>query len=129
MGYYRPVSILSIISKVLENVIYEQVDEYLTKSEFLLNYQSGFRRKFSTETCRLHMTDYNIDKGNLAGMVLLTFRKHLKQLIMLLMKLEALDLTASAVNWCSSYLSDRHQLVDVSGTFSSQAIVICGVPQ
>ena len=47
----------------------------------------------------------------------------------LLTKLKAIGLSGSAVNWFSSYLSDRQQLVDVSGTFSSEAKIECGVPQ
>ena len=133
-GKYRPVNILSIISKILEKVICKQVEKYLTESDLLFNYQSGFRRKFSTETCLLHLTDYirfNMDKGNLVGMVLLDLQKAFDTVNddILLMKLEALGLTESAVTWFSSYLSDRHQLVDVSGTFSAEASITCGVPQ
>ena len=47
----------------------------------------------------------------------------------LLMKLEALGLSQDIIRWFHSYLSDRQQLVDVSGTFSSCAGIRCGVPQ
>ena len=47
----------------------------------------------------------------------------------LLMKLEALDLNQDVVRWFRSYLSDRQQLVDVSGTLSSCAEIKCSVPQ
>ena len=45
------------------------------------------------------------------------------------MKLKALGLNIPTVIWFSSYLSDRHQLVDLSGTLSSKANISCGVPQ
>ena len=47
----------------------------------------------------------------------------------LLMKLESLGLSSDANRWFRSYTSDRQQLVDVSGTFSSQANISCGVSQ
>ena len=45
----------------------------------------------------------------------------------LLMKLEALGLNQDVIRWFRSYLSDRQQLVDVSGTLSSCAEIKCGV--
>ena len=47
----------------------------------------------------------------------------------LLMKLKALGLSPDVSRWFQSYLSDRQQLVDVSGTLSSHANISCGVPQ
>ena len=45
------------------------------------------------------------------------------------MKMEALGLGQDVVRWFHSYLSDRRQLVDVSGVLSSSAAISCGVPQ
>ena len=47
----------------------------------------------------------------------------------LLMKLKAIGLSDMAVKWFRSYLSDRHQLVDVSGKYSTKSKISCGVPQ
>lgn len=47
----------------------------------------------------------------------------------LLMNLEALGLSQDIIRWFHSYLSDRQQLVDVSGTSSSCVGIRCGVPQ
>jgi len=46
-----------------------------------------------------------------------------------IMKLSSSGLGKDIVRWFSSYLSDRQQIVDISGTFSSTATVTCGVPQ
>ena len=46
-----------------------------------------------------------------------------------MIKLEALGLSQDVIRWFRSYLSDRQQLVDVSGTFSSSAEIRCSVPQ
>ena len=45
------------------------------------------------------------------------------------MKLEAIGLNQDAVRWFRSYLTDRQQLVDVSGPLSSSAEIKCGIPQ
>ena len=73
-GNYRPVSILNIVSKVLERVIYDQFEGYLLQNKLLFEYQSGFRRGFSTDTCLTHLLDhirFQMDKSNLTEMVLL----------------------------------------------------------
>ena len=118
VGNYRPVSILSIISKIFERVIYDQVVDYLDDKKLLYSFQSGLRRGFSTETCLIHLSDYirfNMDKGNLIGMVLLDLQKAFDTVDhgILLMKLEAIGLHVDAIRWFRSYLSDRNQLDDV----------------
>ena len=78
VGNYRPVSILSIISKVFERVVYDQIQTYLDERKLLYNFQSGFRPRFSTDTCLIHFTDFikfQMDKGYLVGMVLLDLQK------------------------------------------------------
>ena len=50
VGNYRPVSILTIISKVFERVVYDQVESYLDQKKLLYKYQSGFRSRYSTDT-------------------------------------------------------------------------------
>ena len=50
MNNYRPVSNLSFISKVIEKVVFNQLNDFLNESGSLDNFQSGFRRHHSTET-------------------------------------------------------------------------------
>ena len=66
-GNYRPVSILCIISKILERAVYVQIEDYLNKNELLYANQSGFRKSNSTDTCLIVLTDNisaNIGNGN-----------------------------------------------------------------
>ena len=58
VGNYRPVSILSVISKVLEKVILDQVQEYLSCNNLLYDFQSGFRQGFSIDTALINLSDY-----------------------------------------------------------------------
>ena len=134
VGNYRPVSILSVVSKVLERVIYDQLDQYLSQNSILYEFQSGFRQGFSTDTCLIHLTDYirfQMDKGQLVGMVLLDLQKAFDTVNhpILLMKLKAIGLSESSIRWFTSYLSDRRQTVDLSGSFSPMSRISCGVPQ
>ena len=78
MGNYRPVSILSCMSKIMEKCVYIQIEKYLDEKQLLYQYQSGFRPGFSTETCLIYLTDYiktEISKGNYVGMLLLDVQK------------------------------------------------------
>jgi hypothetical protein len=134
VGNYRPVSILCVISKILERVIYDQLEVYLSKNNILYEYQSGFRPGFSTDTCLIHLTDYirfQMDKGHFVGMVLLDLQKAFDTVnhSILLMKLKCIGLSDPSIRWFTSYLSERRQLVEVSGTMSSAASITCGVPQ
>ena len=57
-GNYRPVSILSCLSKVLERVVYNQLEEYLKTKNLIYNLQSGFRPGFSTDSTLTFLTDF-----------------------------------------------------------------------
>ena len=74
---------------------------------------------------------FEMDKGIFVGMILLDLQKAFDTVdhSILSLKLQALGLNELAVRWISSFLSRRHQLVDISGTFSTQGNITCGVPQ
>ena len=134
VGNYRPVSILSIVSKIYERVVYDQDESYFKVNKLLYKFQSGFRSGYSTDTCLIHLTDFirtEMDKGHVIGMILLDLQKAFDTVdhSILLMKLRAAGLGDDILRWFQSYLSDRHQLVDVSGTHSATAPITCGVPQ
>ena len=48
---YRPISLLPLISKIIEKVIHDQMQKYLDDYNFLYRYQSGFRKSYSTDSC------------------------------------------------------------------------------
>jgi uncharacterized membrane-anchored protein YitT (DUF2179 family) len=55
--HYRPNSILPIVAKISERIVYNQLYNYLTKHNILSKNQSGFRTKHSTVTSLLHATN------------------------------------------------------------------------
>ena len=131
---YRPISILSSISKILERLIHDQLYEYLTKNNLLSEYQSGFRRFHSTTTSLLDATNEwlaNMDEGKLNSVVFLDLSKAFDTVdhAILLSKLTKYGLNEEAVRWFKSYLSDRRQRCLVNGHLSSSRLIKCGVPQ
>ena len=57
---YRPVSLLPLVSKVIEKVIHNQTELFLSKNKILYKYQSGFRKSFSSNSSCLTNADMKI---------------------------------------------------------------------
>ena len=69
---------LPSISKIIERVIYDQPNAFLSDEDILYNYQSGFRGNHSTNLCLSFLTDKilkGFDKGLLTGMILIDLQK------------------------------------------------------
>ena len=54
---YRPISLLPILSRNIEKIIYDQTQEFLSKNKILYRFQSGFQKDYSTNSCLGHLTD------------------------------------------------------------------------
>ena len=75
---YRPISLLPLISKVIEQSIQNQTQDYLQKNVLLYSYQSGFRAPNSTDTCLPQLTDMILngaENGNYTGMISIDLQK------------------------------------------------------
>ena len=132
IGNYRPVSILCIISKILEKSVYNQLESYLVTNNLLYQFQSGFRSAFSTDTCLVHLFDHikkNTSKGLFTGMIMIDLQKAFDTVDhqILCKKLEILGV--KNVKWFQSYLTGRKQLVNINGRESDYLDIKCGVPQ
>lgn len=131
---YRPISLLPIISKVLERIIYSRVVDHLVSNCPLAANQWGFMPGKSTTSALLSAT-YDwftmLEDGNEVGAVFFDLTKafdsvpHRK----LLGKLQELGLNAYIVNWISDYLTNRTQSVVLNGVSSTTLPVLSGVPQ
>ena len=133
-GNYRPISILSVISKIFERVVHSQLNEYLNDNRLIYEFQSGFKNNFSTNTCLINLYDYIRefhDKGNCVGMLLIDLQKAFDTVNhdILFSKLRSIGSDTRTVEWFRSYLTERTQVTDINGTISSETIITCGVPQ
>ena len=128
---YRPVSILSTLSKILERAVHIQLEIYLKENDLFYKFQSGFRTSFLTDTSLTYLTDY-IRHGIYNGLyTMIDLQKDFDTVNHSLLsdKLQALGLNNVSVSWFDSYLTNRTQKGDINGTFSKLRMVPCGVPQ
>ena len=131
---YRPISVLSTIARIFEKIIYEQFYDYLNRKNILDPRQSGFRSFHSTVTALLDLTNqwcFNIDRGLINGVLFLDLKKTFDTVDrnLLLIKLEYVGVRGQTLEWFKSYLSNRSQVVFISGVLSEHEQIKCGVPQ
>ena len=82
----RPISLLSIFSKILEKVVYIQIEKYLLKNKLFPEHQAGFRAGYSTSTVLTNISDdvlRDLDSKLVAILVFLDYSRPLTQLIIL----------------------------------------------
>ena len=112
---YRPISVLPILSKILEKHVASSLPVFLSKNNLLYELQSAFRSGHSTETALIRLTDQilkNMDNDKVTGLVFIDFRKAFDVIDdeLLLKKLFIYGATPSSVAWFKSYLSERKQI-------------------
>ena len=134
LNNYRPISIVPIVAKVFERIIYDQVYGYLTENNLISSQQSGFRSLHSTVTALLEATNnwaFNIDKGSVNAVVFLDLKKAFDTVdhTILLSKLFEYGIRGVAYEWFRSYLDNRNQQCFVNGSLSNSQILTCGIPQ
>ena len=81
LSNYRSISLLPMISKIIEKVVHDQTNEFLSANKILYNYQSGFRTNYSTNQCLSLLTDKILKnfESLLAGMILINLQKAFEQ--------------------------------------------------
>ena len=121
---YIPISVPSIISKIFERAVFNQLKTILTGHKQLYIFH---------DTCVIHLTDYSkqeCDNGNYTGMVLLDLQKGFDTLVhaILLKKLSCVGVNELSICWFRSYLTGRVQVTDIDGTMYVAKGITCGVP-
>ena len=130
---YRPISLLPILSKIIERIIHDQTLEPLSKNKILCRFQYGFRKNYSTNTCLRHLTDKittGFEKGLFTGMVLIELQKAFDTIDheILIKKMKYLGFSKNVIAWFRSYLSERKFKIHINTSYSSPSNLICGVP-
>ena len=133
-GNYRPVSLTSVVCKVLESIVRERVMGHLTANNLLSGCQHGFVSGRSCTTNLLSTLEtwtLMIDEGSSVDAIYLDFAKAFDSVPheRLLKKVEALGIEGDTLQWIRDFLVGRRQRVSVNGSVSDWAAVKSGVPQ
>ena len=131
---YRPISLLSNMSKVLEKIVFKRLYEYLTENRLLTEKNSGFKKKDSTTNQLLkivHQIYQDINDGKDTCMVFLDVSKAFDKAWHkgLFFKLRKMGICGNLLNWIKDYMSGRHQKVVLNGVESNVCYLEAGVPQ
>ena len=131
---YRPISILPILSKLLERHVANYLFEFLTNHDLLATRQSGFRPKHSCETAMHLMVDEWVShmfQSEIVGVLYIDFCKafDLVDHSLLLEKMKIYKFNEDSLAWFASYLSGRKQCVKVNKSMSDEQPITEGVPQ
>ena len=131
---YRPVSLTSVICKLLERLIKDHMVDFLIKHKLLNSSQHGFLKARSCLTnmlCFLEEITKWIDVGSPVDIIYLDFQKAFDKVPhqRLLLKLKAHGIGDSITDWIEQWLTDRRQRVVVDGEVSNWKSVLSGVPQ
>ena len=131
---YRPISLLSNISKILEKVVHKRLLSFLTRCGILYNSQYGFRPNCSTIDAITEFTANVIpalDNNDKCLSVFLDLSKTFDTINheILLMKLKRYGIRGVALKWFRSYLNQIMQYVSFKGVHSKTRMVEYGVPQ
>ena len=135
---YRPVSLTSIVGKILERIIGSKIMDHLEGNDLLCIEQHGFRkgRSCATQLLEVHVLEHwtrDLDESHTCSFdcIYLNFKKAFDSVPhqRLIMKLYSFGIRGNILNWIGDYLSERTQRVSVNGHLSCQSRVISGIPQ
>ncbi|MCG7875203.1 MAG: reverse transcriptase family protein [Candidatus Thiodiazotropha endolucinida] len=131
---YRPISLLSLVGKVMERCVHKHLYNYIVEHQLLTPLQSGFVQGDSTTYQLLHT--YHtfceaVDSGKEVRAVFCDISKAFDRVWHkgLLHKLWGIGCSNEILKWFSNYLSGRRQRVVLNGETSDWAPVLAGVPQ
>ncbi len=135
LSNYRPISNLSLISKIIERVVKSRLTDHLSHNNLLNPHQSAYCKHHSTETALVYIHDYLINaigSQQISCLCLLDLSAAFDTIDhnILLNRLSSwFGLQGPVLNWFKSYLSSRTFSVKCHSNFSSPLTSTCGVPQ
>ena len=120
---YRPISLLPILSKVIEKVVHEQTTKFLNNNNIFYKYQSGFRNNHSTNLFLSFLNEKvleGFDNGVYTGIILTDLQKGFDTLNhnSLLDKLLPIGFSKNTISWYESYLAERHFTLEAANRVS-----------
>ena len=121
---YRPISLLCIVSKVLEHLIYSKVSKFIIDNNILCHHQFGFRQHHSTTQQLLiflsNINDALDNNCSKCDVIYLDFKKAFDSVPHqeLLLKLWKIGIVGSLWRWFREYLCNRYQHVCINNSKS-----------
>ena len=133
-GNYRPVSLTSVVCKIMESIIKESLVKYAEANKLIADCQHGFMRGRSCLTNLLEsfeMWTRAVDEGYGLDIIYLDYKKAFDTVPhrRLLYKLKTYGITDKYIDWIKGFLASRKMRVTVNGSFSSWKDIFSGVPQ
>ena len=131
---YRPISVLPVVSKIIETVIADQLNAYFIENHLFSSQQYGFRKKSSTELAAIELLDRLLGQLN-QQKIPINFHLDLSKAFdglnhnILIDKLVYYGVTGKSKDLLLHYLTKRQQYVQIGDYMSSKQLVRTGVPQ
>ena len=131
---YRPISLLSICSKILDKRMYKRLYSFLEVHNILYSLQFGFQKNHSIDHALVSLTESvknTLDSKRLGCGIFIDLQRAFDTVNhkIFLSKQKHYGIRGCALEWFRPCLSDRKQYVSVNGKYSSLLTVSCGVPQ
>ena len=136
---YRPISVLPILSKIVEKCIYSRLISFISKHNILCDSQYGFRKGYSTNLALINYHNNLTTKlhdNNFVISLFIDLKKAFDTINhkILISKLSHYGIRGMFLNLLINYLSDRTQVVKLCydnkpTVYSVTEQLICGVPQ
>ncbi|GBN27536.1 putative RNA-directed DNA polymerase from transposon BS [Araneus ventricosus] len=131
---YRPISLLSSLSKVYESVLLKRLNQFLDNNNIIISEQFGFRKNLSTSHQLLRVTELIFDgfaKSETTGALFLDVAKAFDKIWHdgLLAKLIRLSCSAQFIKITHSFLTSRNFRVRVNNILSNPRPILSGCAQ
>ena len=132
VGNYRPISLTSILCKILERLIRDEIMDHM--ESLFTKHQHGFRKGHSCVTQLIEVIEdwtNELDQHNKVDAIYLDFQKAFDTVPhkRLLRKLQGYGISGSLLRWLESFLVGRKQKVVLNGEESDWTNVTSGIPQ
>lgn len=129
---YRPLSILSTLSKIFGKLLNDQILFFM--NDILSPFVSAYRKGYSTQHVLIRLIEEwkeALDNKNIVGAVLMDLSKAFDCIPhdLLIAKLNAYGFDKPALKYIYSYLKGRRQCVKINGVYSKYKTILSGVPQ
>jgi hypothetical protein len=133
-GNYRPISILTFFSKLLEKLYFNRLTSFVNAHNVLHPHQFGFRANYSTSLALAHVVSSLLTKvkSTKSTVLCLLDLKKAFDLVnhnLLLTKLSKYGIRGLPLQWLGSYLDNRSQRTRVNNILSDARPISAGVPQ